>query len=339
MSKKLVYIGFAFYHHKNSEGGYHHIREYVDYDIVINLQKERDFIAFSNYPLLNRVIKKIKYIILGEGTPIGILRLLYLNLTNRNLVFHFIYPEISYKWLGKFLRKTNKIAFTLHQPFDIYNNKTWKGIFEHVQIIIVLKENDVKKFKKFTGINNVYYIPHGLNTSYFKPSNETKVTNRIIMVGSWLRNFELASAIFNKLKILKPNIDIVVVADKRNYKYFDANSVRLVSNISNDQLLKYYQSSKLAFFPLNDFTANNALLEAAGTGCHILISTPKSIISEYFPRDLITVKNEDVQSNVDSIMEILNTKSETNYEIAEYTRMEYSWESIGAKVQKLLSEC
>ena len=38
MNKKLVYIGFAFSHHKGTHAGYHQIREYLNYDYVVDCQ-------------------------------------------------------------------------------------------------------------------------------------------------------------------------------------------------------------------------------------------------------------------------------------------------------------
>ncbi|MBO6573734.1 MAG: glycosyltransferase [Balneola sp.] len=337
MSKKLVYVGFAFDHHKNSEGGYHHIRKYIDYDFAVDLQKEREFPGLPEYPLLSKVIRKIKNVVLGNGLPIGMLRLLYLNLTNKNLVFHFIYPENSYKWLGKFKRKNNRIAFTLHQPFVFYNNPKWKKIFEESDLIIVLKKEDVNKFKELTGSENIFYVPHGINTNYFKPINKPTIKNRILMVGNWMRNFELASNIFVKLRSLLPDIDIVVVTNKVNFKYFDADNVNLVTSITNEELLNYYQTSKIVYFPLDDFTANNALLEAAGCGCHIIISTPMINITEYFPSELIKFTNEDIQTIVDTLIEILNEEKECNHKLAKYTQAQYSWDAVGRSVEKLLS--
>ena len=35
---KLVYVGFAFEHHKGTHAGYQHIREYAGYDSSIDCQ-------------------------------------------------------------------------------------------------------------------------------------------------------------------------------------------------------------------------------------------------------------------------------------------------------------
>ena len=37
---KLICIGFAFPHHKNTNAGYHHLVDYLHYDKVIICQKE-----------------------------------------------------------------------------------------------------------------------------------------------------------------------------------------------------------------------------------------------------------------------------------------------------------
>ena len=108
--RKLIYVGFAFLHHKGTHAGYNQIAEYLHYDYKINAQTFiekasrkknlpqkilgriiRFFTSFSNIPFF--CIKCIKY---GHKHP--------------NAVFHFIYGENLLNNLKLFLNKKNKIV-------------------------------------------------------------------------------------------------------------------------------------------------------------------------------------------------------------------------------------
>lgn len=43
--KKIVYVGFAFKHHQNTQAGYHHIKDYLLYDYVFDTQWEFDLLS------------------------------------------------------------------------------------------------------------------------------------------------------------------------------------------------------------------------------------------------------------------------------------------------------
>ena len=104
VNRKIIYIGFAFSHHRKSIGGYHHIAKHVRYDHKISLQLEHEFPWFNNPVLFRKILNKSRRIIFGEGATFGILYVIYLNLRYRNLLFHFIYPENSFKWLHYVIR-------------------------------------------------------------------------------------------------------------------------------------------------------------------------------------------------------------------------------------------
>ncbi len=220
------------------------------------------------------------------------LRLIVMSLLNPDkFIFHIIYGENIYKYLGLFKRR-NKVVLTLHQPTSYFSDpkKQWRlSCLKNVDQLIVMSSDMEVFFKSQFPSKEVAYIPHGIDIEFFKPNLEKK--DQIFMIGNWLRDFGFASQVFSYLEKNQPDIIIVVLTNKKNHHHFDDNRVQLLSSISDDDLLGLFQSSKIVFLPLSQFTANNALLEACACGCQVIIATDQSTDEEnnspivFLPRD------------------------------------------------------
>lgn len=335
---KLIYIGFAFEHHKNSQGGYHHIKKYLGYDKIINVQKERDFSEGFLKNIFLKILRRLYIFFLGKGTPLSVIKCIYLAVFRKNQVFHFIYAENNYKWLHFFIGKSNKIVCTFHQPASFFIKRPeWIPIFKKIDKIILMTETDVNQFKKWTGKDNVFFIPHGINCNFYTYDKKITKTKSILMVGNWLRDFIFARDVFIELKNKLPDIEINIVSSKKNFYHFKDMEVNLYTNISDIKLKSLYQSTKVAFFPLTQFTANNAVLEAASCGCNIVIVTPDKPNFSYFNESYIEYLSDNKNKVLQKIEDILNLESNTFSELlSEKVEKSFRWETIAEKTKYLL---
>lgn len=106
--KKIVYVGFAFKHHQNTQAGYHHIKDYLLYDYVFDTQWEFDLLSQIQTVWYKKILAFLLKNTLGVGCPLTILRCIFFSLFYRNVVFHFIYAEGNYKWLHHFWERQTK---------------------------------------------------------------------------------------------------------------------------------------------------------------------------------------------------------------------------------------
>lgn len=336
---KLVYIGFAYKHHKGTHAGYHHIKDNLSYDYLIECQKEFEFLFFDiKYAtILKRVLRRLYAVMLGDGCPCAMFRALHYSWQHKeDVVFHIIYGDNIYaKFFYKLKRKNHKIVATVHQPLERYliNKKTKNKILwpDH---LIILATNELEEFKKATGRNNVTYIPHGICTDFYMPTDEVKQNGSVLMVGNWLRNFELAKDVFKKLHEEYPEIVINMVGSPVRREEFSPY-VNYYSGISDDELLKLYRESSVMYLPITRFTANNALLEAGATGCNILISTEHPEDNTYIPNEYISFCNTSVNENVVTIINTIK-KANVDCELRDYVIKNFSWQKISNEVKQLL---
>jgi len=335
---KFIYVGFSFSHHKFSQGGYHHLKNYLSYDQLISAQWEKDFIERNTRNLFVRAFRRIYLLFLGQGTPLTVIRCILLALFRRNQLFHFIYAENSYKWLHHFKGKTNRIVCTFHQPAEYFvNNPRWIKTFKHIDKIILVTNKDIEQFEAWTERENVVFIPHGVNTDFYFFNPEVKKDMSVLMVGNWLRDFNLAKAVFAALNRDMPEVKIRIVTPIYNHGYFSDIQCELYEGISDEQLRDFYQRSNVVFFPLIKYTANNAMLEAAACGCQILVATNSETDNSYFDSSLVSFCPGTAEDAINSCTNLLKNDSfKIGKNLSTFVVRSFSWSNVAVMTQKVL---
>lgn len=333
--KKLVYIGFAFKHHEKTHAGYHHIREYVDYDYKIDVQ---DYFNAYLKSVENKNINTINWlfwsIIKKTLRYVYILKCIILGIIHNNLVFHFIYGENIYFDLSPYIRKGNKVACTFHQPVEWFKNPIWEKRLRSIDEIIILSKVELSDFEEITGKKNIYFIPHGISTDFYKINNAVHKKHLLLTVGNWLRDYEFANKVYKELLRKDKDLKIVVVANSLSLSKIESNSrISLLQGITDEELLNLYQTCSVLFLPLIRFTANNALLEASAAGCNIVIASDFKD-NCYIPNEHIMQCCMSVNAVVVAIEKCFSKQSRC--ELSKFIQKNYSWQLIGQKTTKVL---
>lgn len=339
MDRKLVYVGFAFLHHKGTHAGYHQILNYLNYDYVIDCQKyfENAQHPWDKLSLIRKFKRKVFLRLFGiHVIPWYIFQILWLGITHNNLVFHFIYGEnLFFPWMKKIIRKGNVIVCTFHQPYDFFlNDGNRKQMVLKSDRIILVGETEIEKFKSLTRKDNVVYIPHGICTDFYSIDENIKKEHCVLTVGSWLRDYEFANKVYQELIKKDSTFQIHIVSNPKNKELITlSDRITFMSGITDNQLREEYLKSSILFLPLTRYTANNSLLEASATGCNIIIASDYPDNS-YIPEKYLSIVKMNVDAVVNTIEERLS--SDFNESLSLYIEEEYSWPVIADKTEKYL---
>ncbi|MGH9877391.1 MAG: hypothetical protein ACRD5H_07115 [Nitrososphaerales archaeon] len=333
--KKKVYVGFKF-SHMGPRAGYDLVKRHVNYDIFIDCQLGYEW--QQKFSSQRTLLSKIYGRIFGGRLWWVEWQCLFLALFNKNLVFHFIYPENTYRYLGLFKWLGFKIVCTYHQPASFFSaHPEYLGGLRYVDDVIVLSDDSSRVFEDKMDKNHVHFIPHGVDSTFFCPNSSVSRHREILMVGNWMRNFSFADKVFNRLFQDDSDVVIHIITMKSNHKNFGAHPrLHLHSEISDQDLLLRYRSASLLFLSLNGFAANNAVLEAASVGCSILISSDQE--PDKSAENLISYVPMNLDVAVRRVFKMLSEPNVINWTMREWVVQQFAWPVIGEKTQKILVE-
>lgn len=191
-------------------------------------------------------------------------------------VVHFLNGERDIRHLKFFKRKfpNTKFYATFHKPPEILKKTISNtAALQQLDGAIAVGMNQVAFLKNWLQLDNVAYIPHGVDTSFFKPDASLKKKNQLLFVGQHLRDFDTLNATVPQLAHSIPDLHInVVLHPAYASKVTPHNGVAISTNINDTHLRTLYQESTLLYLPMLNSTACNSLLEAMACGLPIITS-------------------------------------------------------------------
>jgi glycosyltransferase involved in cell wall biosynthesis len=206
-------------------------------------------------------------------------QLLARSLVNPPDVVHVLYGDEQLDFLLRWrsLLRCPLVA-TFHLPaertaprFEHFQAEEIKGI----DAAIVLAKSEVASFQRWFGTDKVVFIPHGIDTSRFRPGNHDYARDklRLVIVGEHLRDWDVAHRVIDAAHHNHLDIQFDVVTAASAFPYFTGcSNVTLHSQVSEPRLIELYQAADALFLPLKGATANNSLLEALACGTPVIAS-------------------------------------------------------------------
>ena len=209
----------------------------------------------------------------------------------------FIYLMAGETQLGTTFSKTDKSVrkrtiICLHQP-PSYLRLNYRDFsdFDGLGGIVCLSTAQ-KIFIESVCSTPAILSRHGVCLDFFAP-NEAKTDvekAKLLMVGEWLRDFEVLAASMEQIWKTEPEttLDCVLRHSARKhpalYRLARDDRVRWHADISPEKLRDLYQKATLLFLPLIDASANNAIVEAMACGLPIITTRvggmPDYVVSE-----------------------------------------------------------
>lgn len=193
-------------------------------------------------------------------------------------VYHVLYGDDTYRYLGTVRRATkrHRVVASYHLPPDVLRRR-----LDHTQhlcradAVVVVGTNLVPLFAELCGPDRVHYIPHGVDTEVFCPDPARAAPEgekgRVLFVGSHRRDVATLRAVVEQLGKTSPDIEFTfVTADRVAESFRGLRNVEVRGYVSEPDLIGLYQSSAVQVQPMEESTANNAILEGLACGLPVV---------------------------------------------------------------------
>ena len=257
-----------------------------------------------------------------------------------NGVVHYLNGERDIRLsiaLNSYLPKYKFVA-SFHKPPEILSNTIRDTKYlKKLDGAIAVGENQVDFLKNWLNLENVKFIPHGVDTVFFKPDESKRKENTLLFVGQHLRDFDALNYAIPRLKEQNPNIRINAVLRKDFANKIVSNDIVTVfSGIDDEKLRTMYREATLLFLPLKDCTACNSILEAMACGLPI-ISTDVGGNSGYVKNNAgLLLPSNDYKALVDETISLLknNEKQIEMSNDARQVALDYEWESVVLRIKE-----
>jgi glycosyltransferase involved in cell wall biosynthesis len=310
----VSYITYKFEHHSN-HSGYDQIVKYIKNE-DLKKTKSGDIILKFPYELAAIMLRRKglkRYTREMVRAELDIMRNMVFT---DNHIYHFLYGEYGYRFSCYVpWKRSNKLVATYHQVLDNFKKTvTARDHIKRLDALITVSTHQADFFASVIDEDKIFYIPHGIDVDYFSPaapSGRKDQTIRVLFVGVWKRDFNLMRSTIKALnKTGKNNFLFNIVTRPTHFDYFkDLEDTRLLHSLSDKELLSVYHRSDIFLLPLEDCTANNAILEAMACGLPI-ITTDVGGIRDYTSDTAVVLPPKDIDSYVSAVKHLINNPSE-----------------------------
>jgi glycosyltransferase involved in cell wall biosynthesis len=161
--------------------------------------------------------------------------------------------------------------------------ETQKHLLSGIDLAVVVARNQLQAFGKWLGPDRVIYVPHGIDTDRFYPSERVQRSEgvRLITAGNHMRDWKAIDEIITQCAACKLPVRFDIVTSEHGLSN-SANlpNVHFHSRIPEEQLIRLYNEADALLLPVSDATANNSILEALSCGTPV-ISTNLGGIPDY----------------------------------------------------------
>ncbi|MCI5222078.1 MAG: glycosyltransferase [Candidatus Electrothrix sp. AR4] len=273
-------------------------------------------------------------------------------------IIHILYGENN---LGIYaipcVKCRKKLVVTIHQPLSWWKDHGLdiRKKFQSTDALIVLSSAEKENFGKILGNEKLHFIPHGIDTEFFSPPPplqlEKKLNSarkRCLFVGQWLRDFKTLFAVMDEILRKDDDIffDLVVInlnitaldIEKRLVEFERHPQVSRHQNLDDAALLDLYRNATLLFLPLEESTANNAVLEAMACGLPIVTNYTSGILDYIDDTFAYIYSKNDSLSMIDAIYKIASDKElqrRMSKNACEAACEKFTWSAVAGSVKKI----
>ncbi len=341
---KKIIINFRSSHH-SSFSGYDRLLDYIDDAIKIPSDRSEKIIPYKLAKFIGSFVDKNKGEYNSDSVRKEIELYRYLKSNNNKKIIHYLNAERDIRFIvnHKHFFDNSYFIGTFHKPNEILKKQiTNSKYLKKLDGAIAVGPNQVDFLKNWLNIENVKFIPHGIDTKFFIPDFSKREDYTLLFVGQHLRDFDTFNKCIPKIAEQTPSLKVNVILHKSYKKYVEPHSsIEVFSDVNDLQLKSFYQRATALFLPLLDSTACNSILEAMAVGLPIISSDVGGNYGYINSSNSILAPKGDVDILVEASVSLLKNEIEVNKmseKSLELSRS-YNWEKVASQLNDYYKTC
>ena len=250
-------------------------------------------------------------------------------------IYHVLYGENTYHYLGLLNNsRQNRLVATFHLPPDAFRKVVrteWH--IQQLSAVVCVGQTQLEFFAGILDQERVFFVPHGVDTEYFSPPVmfAERGSNLCLFVGSYLRDFPTLRGVIELVTFQRPETEFIVVTSPDNFERIGVHpNLTLRTGITESELLSLYRRAAVMVMPMQDATANNAILEGMACGLPV-VATDVGAIRDYLtPACAVLVPAHDSRTMAQEVLNLLDDNVRRQH-ISEQVRREalrFSWPEV-----------
>ncbi|TQD33816.1 glycosyltransferase family 4 protein [Haloflavibacter putidus] len=258
-----------------------------------------------------------------------------------NVTIHYLNAERDIRYITKLYagKKNFNFVGTFHRPPAILAQRIKNlNYLKQLDAAVTVGKNQVAFLQEWLNIEQVEYIPHGVDVNFFRPleDSSSRSFKKMLFVGKHLRDFDILNKTIKALLPNKKDLYLDVVVGKSYTKFIEKHErVTFYSNLNDLELKRKYQEADLLLLPLKDATACNSILEALACGKPIITSNVGGIPEYLNKTDNILCPPNDADAFVANSLELLYNDSKLS-QLAIQSReksLDYAWDKVALQIE------
>jgi glycosyltransferase involved in cell wall biosynthesis len=256
-------------------------------------------------------------------------------------IVHFLYSEQAYRTAAAVCGGSAvKWIATFHQPPSILSITGIDANVVKGLATVVLMGNTQRSYFESLGARSIHVIPHGIDCSYYCPSNQLRRPFRILTVGHWLRDFQTYFKVAEAALQQRLPLRFRLISSTFAPNVVVPNNCVICRSVSDEQLLSEYAEASCFYLPLLDATANNALLEALACGLPAVVSDKGSIREYVGEGGAVVLCKNGVEEHLSALLSVSNIGRDYSQRslAARETASRYDWSRIVSEYESVYEQ-
>lgn len=332
--------------HHSGYSGYSRLIDFLEDTIAIPSGKSKNIVPYriAKFIASNLDKKKGEYNTDSVEKEAELFKVLT-KYKDKKSIIHYLNAErdirfaINQKW---YYTKDTFIG-TFHKPNEILKKQIPKTKYlKMLDGAICVGPNQVDFIKDWLNIDNVKFIPHGIDTNFFTPDNTKREESTLLFVGQHLRDFKSFNYCIPKIAEKIPDLKVNVILHSSYMKYIEPhNAVKVFSKVNDIDLKQYYQNATALFLPMLNSTACNSILEAMAMGLPIISSDVGGNYGYVNDKNAILVPKGDDDFLIDTTVALLKNEDKLNKMslMSIEASKQFDWKNVAKQVNDFYSYC